>query len=228
MGIHEILNKLNHHTPLSLEKTFHTLYYQKMDKKVLEYLRNILKGLYIKITEDYEGAILSLMSAGKLEGWCWQTTESAIPFFDDNDSIERGTLQFGYGYPGYYHSWICFQFEGEEYVFDPCLMILCKKEDYYKTFLVELQGKVSAHDVKAELLKQIELSRQRESTSPETRDSQKFWERYFGDSHSREGEVVMCGPEDVNTPFYRSNVGYKAEMEKGKIKKLVAHYYYYD
>ncbi len=222
IGIQEIFNKFIHHTPISLEKKISTLSYKNMDVKVLKYLRSILKGLYIEIAGDYEGAIFELMSDGILEGWCWQTTESAILFFDDDAYIERGFLQFGYGYPDYYHSWICFQFEGEEYVFDSCLAILCKKEDYYKTFLVEAKGSVSAHDVKKELLKQMHMPHQEKSVMFAKED---LWQRYFGDHHVKEGEIVMNGPEDVNTPFYRNNVGYKAEMEEGKIKKLVAHYY---
>lgn len=61
------------------------------------------------------------MVKGNLEGWCWQTTESAIIFLNDDDYIERGTLKFDTETPGYYHSWICFKFDDIEYVFDPCL-----------------------------------------------------------------------------------------------------------
>ncbi len=233
LEIREIFNKFIHHTPLDLEKKFYMLHYKNADIKVLRYLRNILKGLYIEVLGEDEGAIFELMSSGALEGWCWQTTESAIIFFDEDDYIERGNLKFGYGYPDYYHSWICFKFEEEEYVFDSCLNMLCKKSDYYKTFSVELKGSVSAHDVKTELLRQMNTPHQEKKFASETDYSKILWQKYFGDYYreyrkSREGETVICGPEDVNTPFYRSNVGYRVQIEEGKIKKLVAHYYYSD
>lgn len=37
--------------------------------------------------------------------------------------------------------------------------------------------------------------------------------------------TIMKSNENVNAPFYRNNSGYKAEIENGKIKSLVAHYY---
>ena len=49
MGIQEIFNKFVHHTPISLEKKIYTLSYKNIDVRVLKYLRNILKGLYIEI-----------------------------------------------------------------------------------------------------------------------------------------------------------------------------------
>ncbi len=218
IGIREIFNALAHHTPLSFENKMHTLYYKKMDEKVLTYLKKILKGLYIEVTEDYEGVLFELMSDELLEGWCWQTTESAILFFQDDDCIERGILKFGYNYPDYDHSWICFTFEGEEYVFDSCLAILCKKEDYYKTFLVERRGKVSAREVKRTLWNQIHMFHQERTVSCEKSLRQKFL-------NGEEREIVMSGPEDLNTPFYRNHVGYKVQTEEEKIKKIVAHYY---
>ena len=43
-----------------------------------------------------------------------------------------------------------------------------------------------------------------------------------------EGEVVIEDEENPNAPMYRNGVGYKTELENGKIKRLVAHYYYTD
>ena len=148
---------------------------------------------------EYEGSLFELMSVGELEGWCWQTTESAIVFLNDDDYIERGNLRFDERTPEYYHSWICFKFEGTEYVLDPCLSLLCKKSDYLEIFEIDVKGKVSAKAVREELISQV--------TAPKKK------------------EVIVHGPEDVNTPLYRNGAGYKTKIDKGKIKKLTVHYY---
>ena len=66
-----------------------------IDKDVFTYVKTRLKNLSIEIGGDYEGNVIELMNKGLLEGWCWQTTESSIVFFNDDDCIERGNLTFG-------------------------------------------------------------------------------------------------------------------------------------
>ena len=46
---------------------------------------------------------------------------------------------------------MCFKYDDVEYVLDPCLNLLCKKDDYSKIFEVDVKGRVSAKDVKEEL-----------------------------------------------------------------------------
>ncbi len=172
------------------------------------------------------------MHAWKLEGWCWQTTESAIVFWNDDDYIERGNLKFDERTKEYYHSWICFNFDNEEYVFDPCLNLLCKKSDYSKIFEVNVKGKVSAIEVKKELIKQV-TTHKKEELSKKQNNIELFMKKIMGDSYDSDiertkGEVVVHGPEDVNTPLYRNGAGYKTEIENEKIKKLTVHYYYCD
>ncbi len=51
-------------------------------------------------------------------------------------------------------------------------------------------------------------------------------EKYFGDELEQEkNKTHIIGNDDVNSPMYRNSTGYKAEIEDGKIKKLVAHFY---
>lgn len=231
-GINEILNKAIKKKPLTEEEKFKILHSKRIDKKVVIYLINKLSQLHIEVLGDYEGSLFELMPVGKLEGWCWQTTESAIVFFNDNDYIERGYLNFDENTPRYYHSWICFNFNGTEYVLDPALSFLCKKEDYSKIFESDVRGKVSAKDVREELIRQI--------TTPKKEDSseshilcENFLKSYLGDNYQKykdrkKDEVVVYGPENVNTPLYRNGSGYKAVIDNGKIKKLTVHYYYSD
>ena len=154
-GIKEIINKAFLNKSLSEEEKFKILRSKIVDLNVVEYLIEKLSDLYIEVLGDYKGNLFELMPVGKLEGWCWQTTESAIVFLNDDDYIERGYLKFDERTPNYYHSWICFKYNNVEYVLDPCLNFLCKKNDYSKIFEINVKGKVSAKEVREELIKQV-------------------------------------------------------------------------
>lgn len=229
-GINEILGKVFSKKPLTEEERFKILHSKIIELKVVMYLMKKLNNLYIEVLGDYEGSLFELMPIGKLMGWCWQTTESAIVFLNDDDYIERGYLYFDERTPKYYHSWICFSYNGIEYVLDPCLSFLCKKDDYYKIFNPDVKGKVSAKAVKEELVKQITTPKKEDN--PEAHKSfERVMREIFGAAYDRvkdekKNEVTVNGPEDVNTPLYRNGAGYRTELEDGKIKKLTVHYYY--
>lgn len=231
-GINEILDKVISKKELTEEEKFKILRSKRIDAKVVEYLMNKLNNLHIEVLGEYEGSLFELMPVGKLEGWCWQTTESAIVFLNDDDYIERGNLKFDERTPEYYHSWICFKFNDTEYVFDPCLSFLCKKSDYSKIFEIDVKGKVSAKAVREELIKQVTAPKE-EDNSEAHKAFQSFMKSFMGESYdsymeSKKEEVTVHGPEDVNTPLYRNGAGYKTEIENGKVKKLTVHYYYTD
>lgn len=231
-GIDAILNKVFSKEPLTEEERFKILHSKRIDPKVVEYLMEKLENLYIEVVGKYKGSLFELMSLGNLMGWCWQTTESAIIFFNDDDYIERGNLYFDKYTPDYYHSWICFNYNGVEYVLDPCLNFLCKKKDYTKIFETDIKGKVYAKDVKEELLKQVTSSKEN-NESEEHKKFENVMKSIFGDSYEKhkeekKNEITIHGPEDVNTPFYRNGSGYTVELDENKIKKLKVHYYYTD
>ena len=115
--INEILCKTIYEEQLTEEEKFKILRSKIIDKKVVEYLMSKLSNLHIEVLGKYDGSLFELMYAEKLEGWCWQTTESAIVFLNDDDYIERGILKFGEKTPEYYHSWVCFRFNDKEYVY---------------------------------------------------------------------------------------------------------------
>ena len=231
-GINGIINKVFLNKPLSEEEKFKILRSKIVDSKVVEYLIEKLSNLHIEVLGDYEGNLFELMPIGKLEGWCWQTTESAIVFLNDDDYIERGYLKFDERTPNYYHSWICFKYNGVEYVLDPCLNFLCKKNDFSKIFEINVQGKVSAKEVREELIKQVTEPKE-EDNSESHKSFENFMKIFMGDSYNdykekKKNEVTVHGPEDVNTPLYRNGAGYKTEISNGKIKKMVVHYYWTD
>lgn len=227
-GINEILGKVFSKKPLTEEEKFRILHSKRIDPKVVEYLMKKLNNLYIEVLGDYEGSLFQLMPVGKLMGWCWQTTESVIVFLNDDDYIERGNLYFDERTPEYYHSWICFNYNGIEYVLDPCLSFLCKKDDYSKIFETDVKGKVSSKAVKEELIRQITAPKE-ENNSDTHKSFERVMKSLLGASYDKvmeekKNEVTVHAPEDVNTPLYRNGAGYK----DGKIKKLTVHYYYTD
>ncbi len=231
-GISEILQKLSKKKPLTLAEKTKILHSKRVDKEVISYLMKRLAYLHINVLGKSEGSLFDLMNNKALIGWCWQTTESAIVFLNDDDYIERGYLHLDADIPNYYHSWICFNYNDEEYVFDSCLDFVCKKEDYYQLLKPQVVGLVSAQEVKEALISQITTPRKVECSSYEQKAKDylralcaDFYKEY---DKEHKNEVIVSGPEDANAPLYRNGSGYQAVIDKGQIRKLKAHFYYTD
>ena len=197
----------------------------KAPKEVFNYLKKLFNNLHIEIVGKYEGNLIDLMYEGQLEGWCWQTTETASLFMDDSTYIERGYLKFDINKP-YYHSWLNFKYKGIEYVFDPCLQILCCKDYYNKIFEIQVKGKVTAKEVKEYFINYINNHPKKETTE----EYDKVLNSILGKNSLKrtKNEIIIHDEENPNAPMYRNGVGYKTTLENGKIKKLIAHYYYTD
>lgn len=230
MNIKEIITNIRNtfkeedYSQLTEMERFAKVRMHKAPEEVFEYLKSLFDNLHIEIVGRYEGNLIDLMNRGVLEGWCWQTTETASLFMDDNSYIERGNLKFNL-YNLYYHSWINFKYKGIEYVFDPCLQFLCRKTYYDKIFEVQVKGKVTAKQVKEYFINYISNPPKKETNE----EVSKIMKMIFGESSERtKGEIVINDEENPNAPMYRNGVGYKATLEDGKIKRLVAHYYYTD
>ena len=82
---------------------------------------------------------------------------------------------------------------------------LFKQKDYSKITELERFAEIRRHKV--------------------PQDVYDYLKNFFDNLHI---EIVIHDEEDPNAPMYRNGVGYKTELENGKIKKLVAHYYYTD
>lgn len=231
MSLKDILQTLREpfkeedYSQLTEMERFAKIRMHKAPKEVYNYLKSHFDNLHIEIVGKYEGKIMDLMDQGLLEGWCWQTTETASLFLDDDSYIERGNLRFDF-HKLYYHSWINFTYKGILYVFDPCLQILCQKDYYHKIFEIQLKGQVSSKAVKEYFFNYI--------SNPPKKETNESFEKIFrsivGDAvlDSKKGEVVIHDEENPSAPMYRNGVGYKTTLENGQIKKLVAHYYYSD
>ena len=105
--------------------------------ELLKYLTNKLKDVEVRVGGCSKDKIINLINLNMLEGWCWQSSETCALMFEDTDYVERGNLYFNDNKENpYFHSWINFEFNGEEYVLDPALNFLCLREKYFKTFNV--------------------------------------------------------------------------------------------
>ena len=182
--------------------------------ELLNYLNTILQNIEIKIGGCQQEKAIDLISSNMLEGWCWQSSETCGLMFKDTDYVERGNLYLNEDKSReYFHSWINFEFNNQEYVLDPALNILCLREKYFKTFDVELKGVVSVKELKEQF--KIEIK---------TKQS-KLKALYNYKGHN-EPPIVVDGVEDVFAPFFRSDIGYKATIQGDDIEKVTAHYYY--
>ena len=194
-----------------------------IDESVLSYIKSRLKNLLIEIGGDYVGNVIVLMNRGLLEGWCWQTTESSIVFFDDDDYIERGSLTIAPNNE-YWHSWICFMFNDNIWVFDPCLQIIVEKNIYYHVFEIkEIAGIVTANLVKQELIYRIN-NREKNKHNESKSQFSNFLAQYM--SERQKNETHILGDSDVKSTMYLNNTGYTATIDNGKINSLIAHYYF--
>lgn len=207
---------------------FELLNQVKINKSVSNFVKDRLKNLTIEIDTETGSDIFELSKKWKLEGWCWQTTESAIVFFDgEDDCIERGNLKFQKR-KNYWHSWIVFKFEGAFYVFDPCLRILIPRNVYYHIFeITKISAIVPAREISRDLIFRInnkEKDIDNNVKSPTLSFLLKMQKRYS--SESAKNETPVYGDDNVFSTMYRNSTGYTATIENGKITKLLAHFYY--
>lgn len=213
---------------LAERERFELLNQVKINKSVLKFLKDRLKNLTIEIGSEDGSNILELSENWKLEGWSWQTTESAIVFFEgEDDCIERGNLKFGV-YKNYWHSWITFKFEGTFYVFDPCLKILTPRNIFYHVFeITKIAAIIPAKEVYRDLILRITNKGNdidMDVKSPTQSFLLKMLERYS--SEKAKNETPVYGNDSVFSTMYRNSTGYTATIEKGKITELIAHFYY--
>lgn len=188
----------------------------------MQYLKTRLQPLSIEIKADYARSLFDLMQEGLLEGYCWQTTESAIVFLEEEDWIERGNLKID-SCQKYWHAWICFKFQNKIFVFDPCLQILVEKKIYHHVFEVtQVAGSVTAKAVREDLIHRINHPVEK-SYNEITMFASRVLAQYTSDKQKKETHII--GEEDVNSPMYRNNTGYTATFESGKINSLIAHFY---
>ena len=128
------------------------LIHKKDYSKVKKYVYAHLNEVWI-FTNFISGKITELMEKNSLEGYCIETSDVASLFFEDNDYVVQGTLDFEDG--PYFHSWLIFNYEKEDYVLDVSLNVLCTKKLYYKLFNPVEYNKVLSSTIKKYFLENI-------------------------------------------------------------------------
>lgn len=216
-GINSIIKKIILDNHLTENVRAEILNSQQADPNVLKYLTERLENVIIEIGAEYHGRLLELMKSGVLTEWSLPTTETSIMFFDDNDYIERGMLNLYLGSD--YHSWICFKYSDVEYVFDPCLDLLCKKDLYKKVFEPKVEGIITCREVKEDFLYRLDSLEEKPVSLLDEY-------LYQNEIKAKDKKVHINGTNEVNSPMYQNNTGYTVELDNRKIKRLVAHYYY--
>ena len=193
----------------------------KIPSNVYDYLSYRLRNLLIEVRKGCCQNIMKLMKNNLLEGWCWQTTESAIPFFEDDDCICRGNLKLDYE-AYYWHSWIEFELDGEKYVFDPCIRIITLKEVYHKIFEIEVSGMVTSKQVSEDIVRRaVELKK----IIPY---KDRLIEYLSGSLIIKDSiQIYISGDDDVTSPMYRNSTKYDICMKNYKIESIFAHYNFY-
>ncbi len=189
---------------------------ERRDLLAQKYLDLKLRKVKINIAGEYQGYLMDLMRKGLLEGYCFQTTETACLVLDGQSVIQRGNLHGGRR--NYYHAWITLKLLNEEYAFDPCLNIVCKNSEYNDIFQPDIKGFVLAKEV----LNMLQGKKNSTMTTDFTFKSGLLQ----GLLSNKVEEIYILGNNDVFSPMYRNNTGYSLEEEKGKIKKLDAHFYW--
>lgn len=219
-NIKEYLNSIIVHRPLSCEDRFALIGVHGVSKSVKKYLEITLKDLSIVLPGVDSNDILDLMKTRLLEGQCYQTAETSIVFFNDNDYLLRGYLMFDEE-TKYYHSWICFNFQGREYIFDPCLDILCESKYFNDIFEVTILSRISALETRKAF---IEIAKSR--SNKDRINAYNLVKDVFNICFSDYNNLFCSSLDyDINSIFYANNLVYDISIVDNKIRKLKAFYY---
>lgn len=171
-----------------------------VDTSVMKYIKNNLSNITISIADEDKIPAWK-MCGGRLDGWCWQSSTFLSIFFLDSDKVTRGELSL-YEKDLYNHSWIEFNYENKDYIFDPSLNIICDKENYYQVFNVRNTYQVETSRIKMELVDLL--------------------------SKKEKDLLYIAGTNNLSDTFYRINSEVSADIEEEKIKKINIRFYFQD
>lgn len=172
----------------------------KANLLVRTHIKYIIGNLYIIIDGVKRGYVNEMIIDNALTDYSNEATSSIIVFFNDDAQISRGILVDDNSCR-LKHSWIEFNLHGKSYVFDPSFKLIVPKDTYDGIFLPESFGSISAKKVKDKLLTIL-------ATGQKDLDQ---W-------------ISVNGSDDVNSPFYKTNMQIKGEEIGGKILTLTTKY----
>lgn len=167
---------------------------------VWRYVQNKIKNTAISIAELSKIPAIYMIKSNQLEGWCWQSAIFLSINFKNSDVVARGNLVVSKTDNNYFHSWIEFRLMNKYYVFDPCFVIICDKDEYYQEYKVTEVSKIKVKEIKKEL---INLK-----------------------GADKKVNIYIDGSNDVEDVFFRTNSKVNAKIRFNTIKKLYVRYYY--
>ncbi|MDE6292301.1 MAG: hypothetical protein K2L98_01315, partial [Bacilli bacterium] len=148
--IKDILNHIEDEPDYSDEHAKYKIIASKRASIDVEnYIFSTLENLEIEITSQESEKVHDLVCLGKLDGWCWETTEAMAVFFD-TAYVVRG--YFYLNGKKYYHAWLEILYDGVLYVFDPTSNVICLKKDFDEVFEPYMQSLISSRIIRKELI----------------------------------------------------------------------------
>ncbi|MCH5166399.1 MAG: hypothetical protein J1F35_00770 [Erysipelotrichales bacterium] len=194
---------------------YHVIRENPAPKEVIDYIYNVILPLKVKIQGNDIMPARCLFHQGKFLSWCWETTQTMAPLIQDA-YIARGILFFKRRYPvydpkmieyfNYNHAWIYFMYDGDEYVFDPCLKIICSRSLYDEVFEVNIIKEIPTIEVKQEMLDTLVSA------------------GICLDKENNIYKVNILGTWSKWNNFYTGDIDYTAKLHDNKILNLEAIY----
>ena len=163
------------------------------------YVHSLIGNLYIKLS-NHSGYANEVVKDELLNNYSNEATSSIISFFKENDLIIRGLIADDWG-RYLTHSWIQFNLHNKDYIFDPALNIIVKREDYKGIFLPEVFGSVSSYQVKTDLLDTLASGKK-----------------------NPDGFIEVKKSNDINSSFYKADMQVNGEVINRKILTLTTKY----
>lgn len=164
------------------------------------YIHILIDSLYIEVDNENKGIANEMIKYGNITSHPFETTISIIPFFKPQDELVRGRITISNKHV-LEHAWIKFKFNERVYIFDPDINLLVPETIYYKIFKPQELAKLTADQVKNDILKTL-------SNKP----NEDNWH-----------EITQS--DDINASFYKVNMSVRGENIKRKILTLTTRYH---
>ncbi|MCX4364206.1 MAG: hypothetical protein OSJ70_00340 [Bacilli bacterium] len=190
---------------------------------VEKFIFSHLENLEIEITNREAKKASLLVYEEKMAGWCYETTEAMSVFFE-HAYLVRGYLN-NHGRK-YYHAWLEIFYDGELYVFDPALNILCPKKVYDTTFETYMKVSLSSNIIRESLIEVLEGKTPKYVPHFDKKTNEEVLKfGLFLESMQPDYGVSVPYSDDLLSPFYRNKSAYKGKIEDNKIKSLRVHFF---
>ena len=190
---------------------------------VNEYFFKQLEKIYVNRCNSLGIETFDKYLSYQYQGNCYYYSAWALMGLDNNAKVVRGRINinlnkkawFNYSihrqYPNsnYYHGWVEFTFNGEEYVFDSMISTVVSKKWYYKNKQPVVNCKITLEEV----IKMCIGDKDTEQIAPYTYKTGNLYMKYYK-SHEKDTTYLAC-------PMSKAII--ELEPSENKIKKFIAY-----